>query len=123
MEPSPKLINRRSSDALLVLVQQVHDNIEQVRKDVKGFDKRLDEARITEARALAEAVSDLMTNAFPEGDPSGHKRAHEEQMQAISDKAEFWRKMRFELSRAGLVGFLVWATVQLWHGVLQGPSK
>jgi len=114
----PAQDRRQSSDdkALLVLVQLVHD-------DVQKLKTKIDDVRTDESLALAEAVSDLMLKAFPEGDATGHKAAHEAEMAAILDRAEFWKKMRFELSRAGLLGFLAWAGVQLWHGVLAGPKS
>jgi hypothetical protein len=115
----PPAIDRRqpSEDkALLVLVQQVHE-------DVRGINKRLSEHMHDETLALAEAVVALTLKAFPEGDPDGHKAYHEAQMKASEDKAAFWAKMRFELSRAGLLGFLAWAGIQLWNGVLAGTNK
>jgi len=113
----PPDVDRRKDDkSLLVLVQLVHD-------EVKGLQKKVGEIRDDESLALAEAVNKLMIASFPGGDPIGHKAIHEADIQAAKDKAEFWHKMRFELSRAGLLGFLAWAGVQLWHGALAGPSK
>jgi hypothetical protein len=110
--------DRRNGDgqALLELVKRVH-------ADVSLLNTNLNDQKRDEALALAEAVSKLMITAFPDGDPSGHKAIHEADIQAAKDRAEFWKKMRFELSRAGLLAFLGWACVQLWHGVLVGPKS
>jgi hypothetical protein len=112
----PQVDRRKADDAVLVLVQLVH-------ADVQKLKVKIDEVRLDESLALAEAVATLMVKAFPEGDPDGHKAAHEADIQAAKDRAEFWKKMRFELSRAGLLGFLVWAGVQIWKGALAGPQS
>ena len=109
---------RRSSDnpALLVLVQTVHE-------DVKAFKKQLDEQRHSEMLALSEAVTDLMIKSFPEGDASGHRLMHEKQMQALENRAEFWKKMLFEVSKYGLIGVIGWMALKLWTAVIAGPGK
>ena len=112
----PAVDRRKSDDAVLVLVQMVH-------ADVQTLKVKIDDVRTDESLALAEAVATLMLKAFPEGDPDGHKAAHEADIQAAKDKAEFWKKMRFELSRAGLLGFLAWAVIQIWKGALAGPQS
>ena len=107
---------RADTAALLVLVQQVH-------ADVQVFSKRLDEQRHSESLALAEAVSTLMIRSFPEGDADGHKKAHEAQMKAIEARAEFWKKMLFEITKYGVIGVLGWLALKLWVAFLAGPSK
>ena len=64
-----------------------------------------------------------MIRAFPDGDPEGHRRHHEAVIRAAEARAEFWSKMRFELIRWGLFGFLGWAAVQLWLGFINGPKQ
>ena len=61
-------------------------------------------------------------NAFPGGDPVGHRMYHEELINQAKVKKEFWLKLTFELAKWGLIGFLGWAVLQLWHGALQGPK-
>lgn len=109
---------RRSSDnpALLLLIQTVHT-------DVKAFGKRLEEQRQDEALALAEAVVALTLKAFPEGDADGHRLAHLKQMEAIEARAEFWKKMLFEVSKYGLIGVVGWVALKLWTAFVAGPVK
>lgn len=117
MNIPPEPIERRTdSAALLVLVTQVH-------ADVQVFSKRLDEQRHSEALALAEAVSTLMIRSFPEGDADGHKKIHEAQIQAVEARAEFWKKMLFEVSKYGLIGVIGWLALKVWVAFLAGPSK
>jgi hypothetical protein len=102
--------------ALLILVQQVHT-------DVQLFGRQLEEQRHTEALLLAEAVADLMLKAFPEGDPEGHRKDHEAQLRAVEARAEFWRKMLFEISKYGLLGVVGWLAVKIWVAFLAGPTR
>lgn len=62
------------------------------------------------------------TSGFPGQDPDAHRAWHEAEMQRIKDRAEFWKKMTYELSRYGLLGFLGWAGYALWKAFLMGPK-
>jgi hypothetical protein len=109
--------DRRNSDtAVLILVQQVHD-------DVQAMKKRLDEHMKDETLELAEAVATLMVKAFPEGDPLGHRVKHEADIQAAKDRAEFWKKLLFEISKWGIAGVLGWLAYAAWTAFLLGPRK
>lgn len=117
MNISPEPIERRTdSAALLVLVTQVH-------ADVQTFGKQLQDQRRDEALALAEAVATLMVKSFPEGDAEGHRKMHEAEMKAVEARAEFWQKMLFEVSKYGLIGVLGWLALKVWVAFLAGPNK
>ena len=114
---TPEPIERRAdTSALLVLVQQVH-------ADVQIFSKRLDEQRHEDALALAAAVVALTLKAFPEGDADGHKKAHEAQMAAVEARAEFWQKLLFEVTKYGVFGVVGWLALKIWTAFLAGPGK
>lgn len=113
----PDLTERRTDTAaLLILVQQVH-------ADVQVFSKRLDEQRRDEALQLAEAVATLMIKSFPEGDADGHRKAHEAQMKAVEARAEFWKKLLFEITKYGLIGVVGWLVLKIWTAFLAGPGR
>jgi hypothetical protein len=61
-------------------------------------------------------------NAFPAGDIVAHKEAHEAWIKETERRAEFWRNMKMELAKWGLIGFTGWVLIQLWHGALKGPQ-
>ena len=61
-------------------------------------------------------------NAFPAGDPQGHRSYHEALIDQNKQRRDFWAKLTFELTKWGIIGFLGWAVIQLWHGALQGPK-
>jgi len=108
--------DRRTEDrALVILVQQVHDS-------QQALDDKLTQHMADETRRLAEAVADVIKRSFPEGDADGHRKAHEQQMQTIAARAEFWKKLLFELSKYGLVGLAGWLTYAAWIALLKGPK-
>lgn len=110
----PIIERRRSSPELIELIRTVHDN-------QLALSAKLDKHMKEETSELADAIARLMKEAFPEGDPDGHRRHHELVIKQAEEKAEFWQKMRLELAKWGLLGFLGWALLQLWQSFLQGP--
>jgi len=109
-------IERRANDViLLLLMQQVHDKIE-------AMDARLTQHMTDETLTLAEEIAALMSKAFPQGDPDGHRLEHELRMQAAKDRADFWKKLRDEIMTKGILGLLALAAVWIWAGFLRGPK-
>lgn len=87
------------------LAQKLTDNNEDLKAEIKS------------------SVGDLKAAAFPEGDPDGHRKHHEADIKAAEEKAEFWKKMRYELMQKGLIVFVPWAIYALWGAFLTGPHK
>ncbi len=117
--------DRRNAEhhPLNLLLTRVGEDVTVLGQDVKELTKLLDEQRHDEALALAEAVAALMIKSFPEGDADGHRKAHEAQMRAIEARAEFWKKMLFEVSKYGAIGVIGWLCMKLWVAFLSGPTK
>lgn len=107
---------RTNSELLLTFVKEILDNQHKL-------DAKLTDHMTNETQELAEAMAQMMASAFPEGDPDGHRKHHELVIRQAEAKAVFWEKMRFELVRWGLIGFLGWAVYALWHAFLAGPPK
>lgn len=89
----------------------------------KTMQADLDKHQETETDELAKEVAKLMEKAFPKGDAEAHRRYHEAEIAKIEASAAFWRKMREELTKWGLIGFIGWLIVMTWQGFLQGPHK
>ena len=53
----------------------------------------------------------LLDDAFPDGDADGHRRYHQAQIIALENRAEFWKKMQYEITKWGLIGFIGWFVV------------
>lgn len=97
--------HRRENDTLMLTM--LHQMRDELRAHMDGEADRL------------EAI---MQRAFPGGDPIGHRSAHEAQMQAVLDRAAFWSKMRFEITKYGLIGLLGWFIYIAWAAFLKGPK-
>lgn len=109
---SPPIDRRTPSSELLILVQEVRANQVEISAKLESVPSD-----------IAKALAILMKDAFPEGDPDGHRKHHEAVIKAAEEKAEFWTKMRYEITKYGLIGFIAWAGGYLWLGFLQGPHK
>jgi hypothetical protein len=108
---------RRANDSLVVLLMQ------EVHKKIDDMDRKLSEHMTNETITLAQEIANLINTAFPGNDPTGHRAYHEVQMQAAADRAEFWKMMRTEFSKWGLIGFVGWVVITAWRAFLMGPLK
>lgn len=76
---------------------------------------------------LAAAIHDLskkidaLMAAFPGDDPGGHRRYHEVVIKRAEARAMLFEKLRFELVKWGLLGFLGWLVLIAWQAILKGP--
>lgn len=114
--PSTLLAERRANDsAVLVLVQTIQADVADMQLTLKNHIQ-------TEPKEWAKVLSDLMNKSFPDGDPDGHRAAHEAQMRAIQDRAAFWRTMRIEITKYGILGVIGWLTYHAWVAFLHGPK-
>lgn len=74
--------------------------------------------------ALASITTQVssLTAGFPHDDPHGHRAYHEAVIKRAEEKAEFWRSLRLELAKWGLIAFAGWAIAALWHELMKGPK-
>jgi len=101
MEIHRPFTERLDHDAIIMLLKVVHDKIE-------TMDTKLTQHIHDETLSLAEEIASLMIKSFPEGDPDGHRKYHELSLKRAKASADFWEKMRFEISKWGLIGFTGW---------------
>ena len=117
MEIHQPFTDRTERDAIILLLQVVHDKIE-------SMDEKLSNHINDEPLTLAEEIAKLMNKSFPQGDPEGHRAYHEDSIKRAEANAEFWSKMRFEISKWGLIGFLGWfigmVAVSVWKTNFRG---
>jgi hypothetical protein len=69
---------------------------------------------------IKQEVTRLST-AFPANDADGHRRYHEAVIRRAEERADFYRRLRFELARWGLILFCGWLFVTMWQAFLKGP--
>jgi arginine deiminase len=114
-QPSDAPVRRNEDhNPLIELLHTMHG-------DVRSLNQTLIEHIERDPVERAEAIRAAMTEAFPDGDPKGHREAHEAAMQIVRDRREFWKKMLFEISKYGLLGLLGWLAWVAWLAVLKGP--
>lgn len=120
LESLSPFIERRNpaggDPVVLMLLKQLHT-------DVKTLDKKISDHITDEPLTLAESVLSLMQKSFYKGDAEGHKSWHEEQYKVLAERSAFWKKLRFEIYKYGLIGFLGWLLYAAWASFLQGPPK
>lgn len=75
------------------------------------IDKLLDE----KIKTGNEELRKLIFSGFPDDNPVSHRLAHEATMRQIEARAQFWEKLRFEIVRYGLLGFIGWAAINGWR--------
>lgn len=109
---APLIDRRKPSAELLILVEEVRSHQIEMKTKLESVPSD-----------IAQALATLMKDAFPEGDPDGHRKHHEAVIKAAEEKAEFWKKMRIEVAKWGIIGALGWLLVLAWNGLLQGPHK
>lgn len=123
-EPQGPMPERRSeTSAHLALVQTVHDDVKTLHTNISALDHRLTKHMTEKTMELAREISKLMSDAFPEGDPTGHRKHHEAVIAKAEARAKFWQKMLYEITKYGLMGFIGWLAVTAWQAFLQGPHK
>jgi hypothetical protein len=117
---TPQVIERRknpTSDHAIML-----DIVKQTRDDVHELKTQLLDHIKMEEEMTATLVQDLLAKSFPEGNPELHRIYHENLIKASEEKAKFWSKMAFELTKGGLLVFAAWALLELWLAFLRGPK-
>ena len=116
--PLVSQFNDRRKDSpmpvLLALVQKVHES-------QKELDRKLTKHMTEETDELAKAITTLMAEAFPEGDPDGHRRHHELVIQQAEERAKFWHEMRLAVAKWAGLGVLSFLVIAAWNKFLQGP--
>ena len=115
-DTQPVEYRRRESDALLLHIQELQ-------KNVKTLDEKMTYHHGIFRSAVEESVELVYVSAFPDGDPLGHRRHHELVIKKEEERAAFWTKMKEEIFKWGLIGFLGWAVFYLWQAFLKGPTK
>lgn len=75
---------------------------------------------ITRAQVSEKLLNELIVrvdglyHAFPDEDPSGHRRYHDAIVEKMEARAEFYQKLRIELASKGLWALAGLLIVALW---------
>ena len=71
--------------------------------------------------ATTNEVHKMFKEAFPEGDISAHRRAHENWIKKDEADNDFWLNLKKEVVKWGVIAILGWVGIVLWAAFLNGP--
>jgi len=94
------------------MVKETNSNVSTLRQEIADG-----------AIAQKLAIEDVLADAFPEGDPVGHRKHHEAVIKAAEKRAQFWTDMATSVAKWGIVGLLAWLVTLAWQGLLSGPPR
>ena len=100
---------------MVELLNFINHQISEMRTDLSDHMK-------DETAELAKTVALMMKEAFPEGDPVGHRKHHEAVIKQAEAKAAFWSDMASSVAKWGLFGFFTWLVYAAWTAFLKGPQ-
>lgn len=81
------------------------------------------------SESLKQHINDdkeLCVNAFPDGDPDGHRRAHEAAIKLAEERAEFMRRMRIKAGEMTVWAFLICLVTMIvyyWNGHMPASAQ
>ena len=67
-------------------------------------------------RVMQSTLDDLRS-AFPDGDVRGHCDAHKEMIEAAQAQKQFWKGMREEIGKRGVLAIIVLLCGLIWVGI------
>jgi len=91
-------------------------------KQVSEMREELSAHMRDETAELTKSVTMMMHEAFPEGDPTGHRKHHEAVIKKAEASAKFWTDMASSTAKWGIFGFLTWLVYAAWVAFLKGPQ-
>lgn len=77
---------------------------------------------IMEQRAVTDEIHKLFKEAFPDGNASKHREAHEEWITKAAKEAEFWLDVKKKAMGTVITAAIMWVGLVLWQAFLQGPK-
>ena len=106
--------------ALMHLIEELTSQVHEMREEFKAHRETLEIEQST-------MRSRLLMESFPLGDHEAHRKYHERLIKADEERIAFWKKMREELTKWGLIGFVGWflafAGHAFWLEVLHQVSN
>lgn len=118
--PIPTQVERRRDMAALGALISL---VEELTAQVHEMSTKLDNHASSLPAEREAIIKKVLAETVPNGDAPGHKRWHESEIERVKARTAFWLKMRDELAKWGLIGFIAWAGYALWQAFLQGPHK
>lgn len=120
--------DRRTSDEYVIFLDTILASI-------KRLDEKVDAISGTQVTLMSfkkdfeahlERETQMCRAAFPNGDPDGHRRAHEARIREVESKAVFWEKMRVKAGELTVWAFLFCLVAVIafyWNGHMPADAR
>ena len=106
---------------ILATVNRIRDEVNAlhaIRDEVAGLQETL-ERHVEDEKAICKT-------AFPDGDPDGHRRAHEAAIRLAEERADFWQKMRIKAGEMTVWAFIACmgaVVAYYWNGHMPSSAQ
>ena len=114
----PAALAERRNDvnaALMHLIEELTKQVHEMREENKRSQAACELERVQREKDRDNIIARLLAESFPAGDHEAHRKYHERLIKADEEKIAFWKKMREELTKWGLIGFCGWFIVFAGH--------
>lgn len=101
------IVEKRQADV------STHLLLNEVLRMLHNMDSKLS----THIEDETEQFNTFFNKAFPGADPGSHKMWHETEIRRIEAKAKLYESLRTELMKWGLIAFIGFAALAIWHKV------
>lgn len=123
---------RRKDNLTLEVVTTMREWLETHKEEMLGHTQRIEErleqlsastlSVVNEQNKSLREIHDLFKAAFPEGDATAHRKAHEDWIERSKAEKEFWLDIKKKVLGWGIIALLGWIGIALWAAFLRGPQ-
>ena len=103
----------------LALLQHIQ-NVDAV---VKALDEKMTYHHSIFREEVEKSVEKVYVSAFPDGDPTGHRKHHELVIQREEERIAFWHEMRMAAAKWAGLGILGFLGAALWVAIKTEAHK
>ena len=105
---------RKTDKEIVDLIKEMFVELRQMRAEAKQMR--------TDLHVHIQDEQAVITHAFPDGDPDGHRMAHAAWIKTAENKAKFWETLFTTLKVGGVVSVVTFLLYAGWTAFLKGPK-
>lgn len=114
MDREGRLFSVKQSDASPMTMLELECHIDQrVEFHLDKFAEKIQLQSDMQHNRLCE----LIESAFPGGDASAHRQAHEDMIRWVRARRRFFEEITFHLAKGGVWGVIILMLIALWNWV------
>lgn len=103
---------KKEVDSRLANMENVFELAQEILASSNDVRSQVHELSLSFSSYVAKAEDAL--RGFPDADPDGHRRVHEALIEQTKLRAEFYRKLRDELAKWGILGLAGFLFMAAW---------